>query len=456
MKRTVLPLLVALCIAGLGGNVEAVKRPNFVIIFTDDQGYQDLGCYGSPEIATPNLDRMAAEGMRFTSFYAQTICGPSRTALMTASYPLRVAQDKNRCETHPVVHSEEITIAEVLEPFGYNSAAFGKWDLATHSQSKWIPELLPRGQGFDYFFGTPTSNDRVVHLLRNEEVVERNANMATLTRRYTDEAIQFIEENKDNPFFLYLPHTAVHGPLTPGAKFKGKSQDGPYGDWVQEIDWSMGKLFRVLEETGIDDNTLVLFTSDNGSAREKQGSNLPLRGRKGRTDEGGMRVPCIVRWPGKIPAGISSGAITCTMDLLPTMARLAGGKAPSDRVIDGKDIWPILSGKNVDADPRDAFFYYQMDQLQAVRSGDWKLFLAMDSKKRNWGKPEGSTVLKLFNLAKDIHEDNNVASGNPGVVKRLIAFAEEAREDLGDVDRPGKGQRKAGWVDKPSPRLLKK
>ena len=247
----------------------------------------------------------------------------------------------------------------------------------------------------------------------------------------------------------------MHLPLVPGKKFKGSSKGGAYGDWVQEIDWSMGELFKALKTEGIDENTLVLFTSDNGSAREKQGSNLPLRGRKGRTDEGGMRVPCVVRWPGKIPADSSSGAITSTLDLLPTLATISGGKTPSDRIIDGKNIWPILSGTTTDH-PREAFFYYQMDQLQAVRSGDWKLFVAMDSKRRNWGKPEGKKELALFNLASDIHEDKNVAAENPEIVKKLIAHAEAARKDLGDVDRPGKGQRKAGWVENASPRLLKK
>jgi len=282
-----------------------------------------------------------------------------------------------------------------------------------------------------------------------EDSVQRDT---TITTQYTEEAVKFIKANSKKPFFLYLPHTAVHLPLVPGEKFKGTSKDGAYGDWVQEIDWSMGELFKTLKAEGIDENTFVLFTSDNGSAREKQGSNLPLSGRKGRTDEGGMRVPCVVRWPGKIPAGTSSGTITSTLDILPTFAAIAGGQLP-DRVIDGKNIWPILSGKSK-AHPREAFYYYQMDQLQAVRSGDWKLFVPMASKKRNWGKPEGKKELKLFNLAKDIGESKNVAAANPKVVKQLLAYAENARKELGDVNRPGKGQRKAGWVDKPSPRLL--
>ena len=213
----------------------------------------------------------------------------------------------------------------------------------------------------------------------------------------------------------------------------------------------MGTIFETLKSEGLDDNTLVLFTSDNGSQRE--GSNDPLRGKKGRTDEGGMRVPCVVRWPGKIPAGSSSGEITATIDLLPTFARLAGTSAPRDRIIDGKDIWPILSGQPQARSPHEAFYYYQMDQLQAVRSGPWKLFVAMDAKKRNWGKPEPAQPLKLFNLATDIHEDINLATAKPDVVKRLLVFAEKARRDLGDTGRPGVGQRKAGWVEKPAPRL---
>ena len=452
MKRTVLPLLVALCIAGLGGNVEAVKRPNFVIIFTDDQGYQDLGCYGSPEIATPNLDRMAAEGMRFTSFYAQTICGPSRTALMTASYPLRVAQDKNRCETHPVVHSEEITIAEVLKPFGYNSAAFGKWDLATHSQSKWIPELLPRGQGFDYFFGTPTSNDRVVHLLRNEEVVERNANMATLTRRYTDEAIQFIEENKDNPFFVYVAHTMPHTLLAASQDFKGKSKAGLYGDVIEEIDHNAGRIIDKLGELGLDDNTYVIFTSDNGPwilRKDHGGHALPLRSGKTTCWEGGLRVPCIVRAPGRVPAGVTSDLVTATIDLMPTIATLAGAEIPTDRVLDGLDVSKIWHGEQVKLDR--PYFYYQHFYLRGVRKGDWKVMLKHEEGSKSvtakWkshvaledAKP--LTAHQLYNLKDDIGETTNVATKHPDKLAELLELAEWARVDIGDYDRIGENAR---------------
>tara|TARA_B100000963_G_scaffold357496_2_gene379856 strand:- start:437 stop:1399 length:963 start_codon:yes stop_codon:yes gene_type:complete len=318
---------------------------------------------------------------------------------------------------------------------------------------------MPTNHGFDHYFGIPYSNDMnrkevPLPLVRDLTVVRDGVQKdTTITAQYTAEAVKFIKSNSKSPFFLYLPHTAVHLPLVPGERFKGTSEAGAYGDWVQEIDWSMGELFKAIKSEGIDKHTMVLFTSDNGSAREKQGSNLPLRGRKGRTDEGGMRVPCVIRWPGRIPAGSSRGALTCTMDLLPTAAAISGGKLPADHLIDGKNIWPILSGESK-SHPRDAFFYYQMDQLQAVRSGPWKLCLAMDSKKRNWGKPEGKKALALYNLAKDIHEDTNVAAENPEIVKQLLIHAETAREDLGDVGRPGKGQRKAGWVEKASPRLL--
>ena len=441
----------------------ATKKPNIIIVFCDDLGYADIGPFGSKTHATPVLDRMAEEGMRLTDFYSTCpVCTPSRSSLMTGCYPRRVnmhVDERNLCVLFPSakkgLNPSEITIAEILKGQGYATACIGKWHLGDH------PDFMPTSQGFDSYFGIPYSNDMnrkevPLPLVRDLTVIEDSVQKdTTITARYTKEAVSFIKKNSKKPFFLYLPHTAVHLPLVPGKKFKGSSKDGPYGDWVQEIDWSMGELFKTLKQEGIDENTFVLFTSDNGSAREKQGSNLPLRGRKGRTDEGGMRVPCVVRWPGKVPAGSSSAAITSTLDLLPTAAALSGTKVPDDRIIDGKNILPILLGKT-NQPPREAFFYYQMDQLQAVRSGDWKLFVPMDSKKKNWGKPEGKTELKLFNLANDIHEDLNLADKKPDVVKRLLAYAEQAREDLGDVNRPSQGQRKAGWAEKASPRLLKK
>jgi len=450
--------LLAASVLPVGRLAGADRSPNFVIVYVDDLGYGDLGPFGSKTHRTPAIDRMAEQGMRLTDFYSTcSVCTPSRSSVMTGCYPRRVnmhVDEKNRCvlftASRKGLHPDEVTIADLLKTKGYATACIGKWHLGDH------PKFMPTSQGFDEYFGIPYSNDMhtkqvPLPLVKNLTVIEAPLRQDTVTERYTKEAIRFIKANKDRPFFLYLPHTAVHVPLHPGAAFKGKSKDGAYGDWVEEVDWSMGELFQTLQAEGIDQNTLVVLTSDNGS--QKAGSNLPLRGGKGRTDEGGMRMPCIIRYPGKIPAGSSSSEITATIDLLPTFARLAGAALP-ERVIDGRDIWPILSRQSGAKSPHEAFYYYQMDQLQAVRSGPWKLFVPMEAKKRNWGKPEGKTELKLFNLVQDIHEDNNVADAHPEVVARLLALAEKAREELGDGDRPGKGQRPAGWVDQPSPRLL--
>jgi arylsulfatase A len=466
MKPRHLLCLIACLVALAAPLARAADRPpNFVVIFIDDMGYGDLGCYGSKVHRTPRLDRMAREGVRMTDFYSSCpVCTPSRASLMTGCYPRRInmhVDEKNLCVLFPGarkgLNPEEITVAELLKAQGYATMCIGKWHLGDH------PDFLPTKQGFDHYFGIPYSNDMGARkgggrpplpLVRDETVIEAPVNQAPLTAQYTEEAIGFITANKGKPFFLYLPHTAVHLPLFPGKAFKGKSQDGAYGDWVEEVDWSTGEILDALVAQGIDEQTLVLFTTDNGSYREKEGSNLPLRGRKGRTDEGGMRVPCIARWPGKIPAGTTSSALAGTIDILPTLAGLAGTRAPTDRIIDGKDIWPVLSQPASAVSPHTAYYYYQMDQLQAVRSGTWKLFVPMASKKRNWGKPEGKSVVKLFNLAEDIHEDHNLAASRPEIVERLLALAEKARVDLGDVDRPGKNQRKAGWAEKGIPLIL--
>jgi arylsulfatase A-like enzyme len=443
----------------------ADRPPNFIIIFVDDLGYGDIGCFGSKVHRTPNLDRMAEQGMRLTDFYSScSVCTPSRASLMTGCYPRRVnmhVDESNLCVLFPAakkgLHPDEITFPELLKSRGYATACIGKWHLGDH------PDFLPRKQGFDFYYGIPYSNDMgrrdgtarpALPLLRNETIIEAPVRQGTITKRYTEQAIQFIKDNKDNPFFVYLPHTAVHLPLFPGGAFKGKSKDGAYGDWVEEVDWSSGAILRTLKELRIDDRTLVLFTSDNGSQREKQGSNLPLRGRKGQTDEGGMRVPCIVRWPGRIPAGTSSAEVTATIDLLPTFSKLASAELPNDRIIDGRDIWPILSGAPGAKSPHEAYYFYQMDQLQAVRSGKWKLFVPMQSKKRNWGKPEGATEVKLFDLVADIHEDHNIAAEHPGVVQRLLTLADTARKDLGDGSTLGANQRPAGWADMGKPLQL--
>ena len=441
---------------GLSTSVYAEVRPNFIIIFADDQGYQDLGCFGSPNIKTPRIDQMAKEGMRFTSFYAQTVCGPSRGALMTGCYPIRFARQSDPDSIHPEMHTDETTLAEVLKPAGYATAAFGKWDLAGHNQVKYKPELLPLHQGFDYFFGTPTSNDRSVNLIRNSEMVEKNVDMSTLTRRYTDEAIVFIERNKENPFFVYLAHTMPHTKLAASADFKGKSAGGLYGDVIEELDFNVGRLLDKVKELGIDNNTYIIFTSDNGPwliKKQNGGHADPLRSGKTSCWEGGLRVPCIMRAPGKIPAGTECDAIAATIDLMPTLAKLAGTTAPSDRVIDGVDIAALMHGKADNLDR--TFYYYQHDCLRAVRSGKWKLMLphtepvqtSIATKWKNHiAKADAIRIKKpmLFDLEADIGETTDVSAQYPEKVAELMKRAKWARNDIGDHDTFGANARTFG------------
>ena len=350
MKRF---LSIVLLIA-LVQTAASAAQPNFVIIFADDLGYGDLGCFGSKKIRTPRIDRMAAEGMRFPDFYAQAVCGPSRAALMTGCYPVRVATKQNKVEIMPRLHLQEITVAEVLKEVGYISMAIGKWHLAGHSQTAYDVELLPTRQGFDRYFGTPSSNDGVVNLIRDERMIERNVDLSTLTRRYTDEAIAFIKENKAHPFFVYLAHSMPHTRLGASAEFRGKSAAGLFGDVVEELDWHVGRLLDTLKSEGLDGSTYVIFTSDNGpwylnrpidapddprtrnakgeiaypfNQRDERGphggSAGPLRGGKTSAWEGGVRVPCIVRAPGRVTPGAVCNEFATTLDVLPTFAHRA-------------------------------------------------------------------------------------------------------------------------------------
>lgn len=445
-------------------SVAWAKKPNFVIIFADDLGYADLSCFGSKQIKTPNLDRMAAEGMKFTSFYAQPICGPSRAALMTGCYPIRVAERGNRKNVHPVLHEKEITLAEVLKEAGYATACFGKWDLATHSQRGFVPKLMPNGQGFDYFYGTPTSNDRLVDLYRNKELIEKATDMNTLTRRYTDEAIKFIEKHKDEPFFVYVPHTMPHTRLGASKKFRGKSPRGLYGDVIEEIDHETGRIIEALKRLELHKNTIVLFTSDNGpwliknKARkdgalnsDHGGSAGPLRSGKVSTWEGGIRVPTIFWALGKVPEAETCKSLASTLDVLPTFASLAGAKVPEDRAIDGENISRLLHGHFDEADENRAYFCYLHMHLQAVRQGKWKLHLPRPAE-RPWVPwvPNRHIAAKddisndkplLFDLEADLGETKDVAEKNPEVVARLTKLAETARKDLGDYNRIGSGAR---------------
>ncbi len=441
--------------------VEAERKPNFIIIFTDDQGYQDVGCFGSPEIKTPRLDRMASEGRKFTSFYAQTVCGPSRAALMTGCYPLRTAKKRKPVDIHPYLHPEEITIAEVLKTQGYATAVFGKWDLAGHSQRPFDDtkkrgydlDLLPLHQGFDYYFGTPGSNDAVVNLIRNNEMIEEKADMGLLTKRYTDEAIGFIRNHKDEPFFVYLAHTMPHTLLGVSEDFKDKSERGLYGDVIEEIDFNVGRILDTVNELKLQDNTYVLFFSDNGPWFKKGdhgGSALPLRGAKTSTWEGGLRVPCIMWAPGRIPAGTTCDEIAATMDMMPTLAKLAGTTAPKDRIIDGHDITNLMHGVEGAKSQKKAYYYYQHTHLQAVRAGQWKLYLPRPAEPA-WGpKWAGHIDPKdvfdideplLYNLQADIGEQTNVADKHPEIVKRLLKLAKKAQKDIGDYNIRGQGIR---------------
>ena len=448
MKLVLLLLLLPLCVAA--------TKPNFIVIFTDDQGYQDLGCYGSPDIKTPRIDQMAKEGMRFTSFYAQTVCGPSRAALMTGCYPLRLARQADPNSIHPELHTDEITIAEVLKKEGYATGAFGKWDLAGHNPMKYKPELLPKHQGFDTYFGTPSSNDQVVTLIRGTEMIEKRADMATLTRRYTDEALSFIEAHKEGPFFVYLPHTMPHTKLAASADFKGKSKGGLYGDVIEELDFNVGRVLDKVKELGLSENTYIIFTSDNGPwwiRKDHGGHAEPLRGAKTSCWEGGLRVPCIMWAPGRIPAGSETDAVAATIDLMPTLADLAGTAPPTDRVIDGINISGLIQGE---ADTLERpYFYYQHDCLRAVRSGKWKLMLphtepvkaSIATKWRNHIKKSDAIRIKkaqLYDLDADIGETRDVAANHPEVVAALTKLAQSARVDIGDHDVFGENARSFG------------
>ena len=452
-------------------------KPNFVLIFCDDLGYGDVGWLGPVKNRTPEIDKMAKAGVCFIDFYATSgVCSPSRASLMTGCYPLRVGMHESSRgmfvlvpEDRKGLNPKEITIAEVLNSQGYKTACIGKWHLGVQ------PEFLPTRQGFDYYYGLPYSNDMSISknlklskdiklregvtmdtvwkkirskppLMRGEEVIEYPADQSTLTKRYTEEAINFLRSNKDNPFFLYLPHTFPHIPLYASEQFKGKSENGKYGDAVEEIDWSTGKILATLKELGIDRHTLVIFTSDNGAIRA--GSNAPFSGSKGKYYEGSMRMPCVMWWPGTIKAGTMCDKLATTMDLLPTFADFAGASVPNDRIIDGKIIRPLIEG-NPDAEsPHEVFYYYYMSQLSAVRSGKWKLWLELDPRLETWmGKPTGKCEAALYDLAADPAEKVNVIAKHPDVVKRLEDLAQKAREDIGDYKVKGAGQREPGMAE---------
>jgi arylsulfatase A-like enzyme len=418
-------------------------RPNIVVIFADDMGYGDLACYGHPTIRTPQLDRMAAEGMKMTSFYtAAPFCTPARGAILTGRYPLRNGQYNNLGPgSTGGLSTDEVTLAEALKPAGYRTACIGKWHLGH------MPDLMPTARGFDEFYGLPYSNDMrrpwvqtdiPLQLYRDTDPIEHPVNQELLTQRYTREATRFIRESGDDPFFLYLPHSMPHLPVRTGMRFRGDSRSGLYGDVIQSLDWSTGEVLRTLHAQGVADNTLVLFTSDNGpwldlpnrmlqegNERWHSGSPGPLRGWKGNTYEGGMRVPGIAWWPGRIPANQVSADMASTLDVFPTALTLAGVDAPTDRVIDGENLMPFLEGRA--SSPVDEFFYGRSAWVEGVREGPWKLRLARHARP---GLPEGEPVPpELFHLDRDPREQYNVADREPEITERLTRrLAEFAAE----------------------------
>jgi len=449
----------------------AERPPNFVLISCDNLGYGDVGCFGSKKHRTPHIDRMAAEGVRFTSFYSTSgVCTPSRASLITACYPRRVGLDRTEPDNHvlrPIspngLNPDEITIAEVLKKQGYATTCIGKWHLGDQLV------FLPTRQGFDSYFGIPYSDDMTARpgkdwpplpLMEDERVIEAPVDRNLLTKRYTEKVIDFMTRHKSQPFFVYLPHAMPGSTRAPFASsaFRGKSANGPWGDSVEEIDWSTGEILAALKRLQLDEQTLVIWTSDNGAPRRNppQGSNLPLAGWGYTTMEGGMRIPLIARWPGKIAAATTCKELATMMDFLPTFARLAGTKPPSDRIIDGHDIWPLLSGQAGAKSPYDVFYYYQINRLYALRSGQWKLHLPISDSTRNTRDRRPMNEQLLYDLESDIGESKNVAADHPDVVKRLLDLAERARQDLGDGDRPGKNVRPVGRFDHPEPRVVKR
>ncbi|MCC6508682.1 MAG: sulfatase [Pirellulaceae bacterium] len=439
-------------------NIAAETRPNVIIILADDLGYGDLHCFGSPNIRTPNLDRMAAEGMRFTSFYAQAFCGPSRATIMTGCYPLRIAEVGNHKHHMPVPHAREKLLSEVLKDAGYATAQVGKWDLAGHLPDRFeYPENAPRLRGFDVHFGTPASNDKweTTALFRDGVIIENPVELTeSTTKRYVDESIRFIREHPTQPFFIYLcpnmPHTALHA----GAAFRGKSPRGLFGDVVEELDHHVGRVLDALRERQMDRNTLVIFTSDNGPwlLRKSDGGTAgALRGGKTSSWEGRLRVPAIAWWPGHIEAGQTCSRIASTIDLLPTITKLADATLPPHK-LDGRDLsqW-LLHGPPTGTDNATQL-YHVGAHLQAVRQGRWKLHLArpypvpwlMQGLRRAHVNDEDRFEIKtplLYDLEADVGEKHDVAVKHPDVVQSLLTLAEKARDELGDYDRIGREAR---------------
>lgn len=459
-------LLILFALFPLTSLSDVAAAPNFIIIFTDDLGYADLGCYGAKDYDTPAIDQMAEEGRRFTHFYASPTCSASRAALLTGCYPLRAGFDDaiavkkdGRLSPSRVLwpgsplglNPDEITVAEVLKQAGYDTCMVGKWHLGDR------PEFNPVNHGFDEYFGVLHSNDMSPYeYYRGTERLEEPVDRDQQTKRYTEEALRFIKKSREAPFFLYFAHTMPHTPLAVSEDYAGKTERGKYGDVVREIDWSVGQILEALRELEIQHETLVIFTSDNGPwlhRGEHGGLATPLRGGKGSTYEGGVRVPCIAWQPGTVPADMTCQEIATTMDMLPTLAAMADAEQPRDRKIDGHDITELLTAEISAQTPYDKLYYYFGNELHGVRSGRWKLRTRNHLRNENiynYGAPTDVFLpAALYDLERDPGEQKNVMKNHPEVVKRLQGYLEEAREDLGDslTNIPPTNTRPAGRFD---------
>lgn len=417
---------------GISDKRDNTSKPNFIIIIADDQGYNDLGCYGSKTIKTPRIDQMASEGLKMTSFYAQPVCGPSRGSLLTGRYPLRIGGGW-------LTRSEEITIAEMLKDAGYTTGCIGKWDI---SQRRYQEGIVPNDQGFDYYFGTLGANDMgSVVLYKNRDSLYRTNDMSVLTKMYTDTALQFIKEHRCEPFFLYLAHTMPHIIIDASFQFKGKSKGELYGDVIEEIDWNVGRIMELISELNLKETTYILYFSDNGPwsnieerGRELHGGQLatgsayPLRSTKGSPYEGGFRVPFILWGPGRVPKGKVCDEIMATLDILPTLATLAGIKEIHHRILDGIDQSDLITGKTKTS-ARDIFYYHIQNELQAVRKGKWKILLPDCKKRYNYVNDPLRTSPELYNLEEDISETNNLADEYPEVLKDILELVKTGPTD---------------------------
>jgi len=470
-------IAIAFCLLSCGEKTAKKEKtsspPNVVLIFTDDQGYQDVGVFGSPDIKTPNLDKMASEGVKLTGYYAaQAVCSASRAGILTGCYPNRIGIH-NALGPHNThgINASETTLAEMLKDKGYKTAIFGKWHLGHH------PMFLPTQHGFDEWFGIPYSNDMWpfhpkqgpifnfpdLPLYENETVIDTLTEQSQLTTRITERSVDFIKRNKDNPFFLYVPHPQPHVPLFVSEKFKGKSERGLYGDVIMEIDWSVGQLMKALKENGLEENTIVIFTSDNGpwlSYGNHAGSALPLREGKGTAWEGGQREPFIIKYPAQLKAGQKINVPVMAIDILPTIAELTDSKLP-ENTIDGKSAWKILTGERKEPVQDAYFFYYRVNEMHGVRYGKWKLYFphtyrTMDGQEPGKDGQPGEyrmvdlKEIELYNLEKDISETKNVASEHPEIVNQIKLLANRMRTRLGDslLGLDGTETREPGRLDK--------